>query len=199
MRPSGSSAPGAGDDRDLAALQQRLEARGEPVDDGLLAGLRRREVERRAPRSSTPNSAAARTVRSTSAVWSSSLAGMQPRCRQVPPTRCSSTMRDVHARAARRRARRRSRRDRHRGRRGRSRQARATPLVATPQLIGSRGHLEGERHQDHQAGERRENDVRPGAHCNVGALESVRMRNFRTHRGYPRPRVAVCPRARCGE
>ena len=40
---------------------------------------------------STPNSAAPRTVRSTSAVWSSSFAGMHPRWRQVPPTRPCST------------------------------------------------------------------------------------------------------------
>ena len=84
--------PVPGDDRDLAALQQRLEPLGEPVDDALLAGLRGRRARAWAPRSATPNSAAPRTVRSTSAVCSSSLAGMQPRCRQVPPTRCSSTI-----------------------------------------------------------------------------------------------------------
>ena len=40
---------------------------------------------------STPNSGALLTVRTTSAVWSSSLAGMQPRWRHTPPTRASST------------------------------------------------------------------------------------------------------------
>ena len=39
---------------------------------------------------STPNSLAPDTVRSTSAVCKSSLAGMQPRWRHVPPTRWSS-------------------------------------------------------------------------------------------------------------
>ncbi len=46
VRPSGSSTPVPGDDRDLAALQQRLETRREAVDDVLLAGLRRAELER---------------------------------------------------------------------------------------------------------------------------------------------------------
>ena len=40
---------------------------------------------------STPKSGARWIVRSTSAVCRSSLAGMQPRCRHVPPTRPSST------------------------------------------------------------------------------------------------------------
>ena len=40
----------------------------------------------------TPNSLAPATVRNTEAVSSSSLAGMQPRLRQVPPTRPFSTM-----------------------------------------------------------------------------------------------------------
>ena len=53
---------------------------------------------------STPNSLAPRTVRRTSAVWRSSLAGMQPRCRQVPPTRASSIMAIRRARRRRRRA-----------------------------------------------------------------------------------------------
>jgi hypothetical protein len=44
------------------------------------------------PATVIPNSPAPRIVRSTSAVWSSSLAGMQPRCRHVPPRRCSSTI-----------------------------------------------------------------------------------------------------------
>ena len=80
-----------GDHGDLAALQQRLEALGEPVDDLLLARLGAAEVERRHRRASMPNSDARWTVRSTSAVWRSSLAGMQPRWRHVPPTRSSST------------------------------------------------------------------------------------------------------------
>jgi hypothetical protein len=41
---------------------------------------------------STPNSLAPATVRTTSAVCSNSLAGMQPRWRHVPPTRASSIM-----------------------------------------------------------------------------------------------------------
>ena len=40
---------------------------------------------------STPKSGARWMVRRTSAVWSSSLAGMHPRCRHTPPTRPSST------------------------------------------------------------------------------------------------------------
>ena len=47
MRPSGASVPVPGDDRDLAALQQRLEAADEPVDDRLLAHLRLGELDRR--------------------------------------------------------------------------------------------------------------------------------------------------------
>ena len=39
-----------------------------------------------------PNWAASDTDRKTEAVSSSSLAGMQPRCRQVPPTLAISTM-----------------------------------------------------------------------------------------------------------
>ncbi len=39
-----------------------------------------------------PNSAASLTVRNTAAVSSSSLAGMQPTCRQVPPTLSFSIM-----------------------------------------------------------------------------------------------------------
>ena len=53
------------------------------------APARGRATARR-PRS--PYSAARCTVRSTSAVCSSSLAGMHPRCRHVPPTRRSSTI-----------------------------------------------------------------------------------------------------------
>ena len=40
----------------------------------------------------TPNSAAALTVRHTAAVSRNSLAGMHPRCRQVPPTFSISIM-----------------------------------------------------------------------------------------------------------
>ena len=43
------------------------------------------------PGSFTPCSAACDTVRNTSAACSSALAGMQPRCRQVPPTFSFST------------------------------------------------------------------------------------------------------------
>ena len=43
------------------------------------------------PAVSTPNSPARATVLKTEAVSSSSLAGMQPTCRQVPPTRSFST------------------------------------------------------------------------------------------------------------
>jgi hypothetical protein len=43
------------------------------------------------PLTFTPCSAAWLTVRNTSAACSSALAGMQPRCRQVPPTLFAST------------------------------------------------------------------------------------------------------------
>ena len=43
----------------------------------------------------TPNSPASLTVRTIAAVSNSSLAGMQPRLRQVPPYLSNSMMRDV--------------------------------------------------------------------------------------------------------
>ena len=48
----------------------------------------------------TPNSLAPATVRNTLAVSSNSLAGMQPRWRQVPPTLSFSTMATVSPAAA---------------------------------------------------------------------------------------------------
>ena len=44
------------------------------------------------PATFTPCSAACETVRNTSAACSSALAGMQPRCRHVPPTLSFSTI-----------------------------------------------------------------------------------------------------------
>ena len=82
----------------ITCTLRRLSRPGQPavqlVDDAGLAGVRRRPVRlgldtrravsRRARRRGS-------TVRNTSAACSSALAGMQPRCRQVPPTFSFST------------------------------------------------------------------------------------------------------------
>ena len=47
------------------------------------------------PATLTPCSPACETVRNTSAACSSAFAGMQPRCRQVPPTFSFSTIATV--------------------------------------------------------------------------------------------------------
>ena len=171
---------GAGDDRDLAALQQRLEPGREPVDDASACGSATSRARSAGAEVSTPNSAAA-------AHRAQHLGGLQQLLgRDAAPVQARAADPlllddgDVHARAARRRARRRSRPGHHRGRRDRSRQARHVASSSVHE-----DHLEGERNQDRQAGQRRENDVRAGAHGNVGRRVSsrVRMHDFRTRRG----------------
>ena len=67
------------------------------------------------------------------------------------------------------------------------------PLVERPCRPGSwsfvhQDDLEGERNQDHDAGERREHDVCPGTHCKVEALKSVRLRSSARIEASPKPR-----------
>ena len=81
-----------GEDGDLPPLHQPGEALEQLVDHLVLAALADGEVDRCGwPRRWTPNSLAPATVRKTEAVSRNSLAGMQPRCRQVPPTLSIST------------------------------------------------------------------------------------------------------------
>ena len=79
-----------GDHGDVATLQQRLEATGQPVDDLLLAGLAGAQVERRLARVDA--------VRLGARHGAQHLGGLEQllrrdaaRCRHVPPTRWSST------------------------------------------------------------------------------------------------------------
>ena len=78
------------DDLDLAALDQAGQALVEPGDDPVLVGVDAGHVDavegRCARRTLGPSLASS----ATSAACSSALVGMQPRCRQVPPTLSSS-------------------------------------------------------------------------------------------------------------
>ena len=77
----------AGDHRDLVLLHQEVEALGVLVDDGGLALLHGGPVELRAlPTSAMPYSAACFRWSQISALNSRALVGMQPTCRQVPPS-----------------------------------------------------------------------------------------------------------------
>ena len=94
--PSAVSVPKPVDDGDLAPLEQAGQAAVQLVDDAGLALVRRGPVRLGRRRASlTPCSPACETVRNTSAACSSALAGMQPRCRQVPPTFSFSTIATV--------------------------------------------------------------------------------------------------------
>ena len=118
--------PGAGDDGDLAPLEQRLEALGEPVDHLLLAGLAgrrgRASAGRRRPRTPWRRGRCAGPRRSGAAPWP----GCSPdagRCHRPGPPRPSRS----GARPPPRRGRPRSRRGRRRGRRRRSAQPPCSP------------------------------------------------------------------------
>ena len=78
--------PKAGDDRDLVLLHQELKALDVLVDDGVLAVAPRPSRACGRPTPSMPNSAAFFRWSQISALNSSALVGMQPTCRQVPPS-----------------------------------------------------------------------------------------------------------------
>ena len=92
-RPAvGLERAGSGDDGDLAALQQRLEPRRQPVDDGLLAGLRGRELRGRVPtsarRTRRADARSAAPPRSGAAPWPGCTHGAG-RCRRPAAPRRS--------------------------------------------------------------------------------------------------------------
>ena len=174
MRPSGASVPVPANDRDLAALQQRLEAarragrRPPACGPASSAG---RCVGADAARRTRPRSS---TVRSTSAVCSSSLAGMQPQFRQVPPTPLLLDHGDVQP-----------------GRRAVERGGVAAGAATEHdeiEFVGHCGHhpsrafgcttrdLHRERDEDHETGERRENEQGPRAHARNGTATSHAIR-----------------------
>ena len=104
-RAPSATSPAALHDRDVAALQQRLGALGEPVDDLLLAGLGAAEVEPLGTPASMPKSDAslrscAGPRRSGGAPWPGCSPGAGTSRRPGPPprARCSARRRRRTAR-----------------------------------------------------------------------------------------------------
>ena len=83
----------------------------------------------------TPKVSASRMVSATSAACSSALVGMQPRCRQVPPTLSFSTITTDRPELGSRAARRRTRRCRRRGSPGRRGCRSRSPQQGSSQVV----------------------------------------------------------------
>ena len=165
MRASGASVPGAGNDRDLAALQQRLEAADEPVDDRLLAHLRLGELDRRRRRVHAELGRALHRAQH--------LGGLEQLLgRDAPAVQAGAAEPllfddgDAACPPTRRRARPRNRPDHRRARRDRTPARRFPRARRRPLWSSSAAHqLHRERRENHETREPREDDVRARAHA----------------------------------